>query len=121
VMQVIEKKQSIGLVGMEFYAHHGYYEEEQKIGGQYTVDIYIQYEAEFSEDKLENTINYEIVYQVVKNQMAISSKLIEHIGEQIIIQLKKILPDHHSVKVIIKKHRPPLKGIVNYAIFEIEM
>ena len=53
--------------------------------------------------------------------MAISSKLIEHIGEQIIIQLKKILPDHHSVKVIIKKHRPPLKGIVNYAIFEIEM
>ena len=121
MMQVIEKKQSIGLVGMEFYAHHGYYEEEQKIGGQYTVDIYIQYEAEFSEDKLENTINYEIVYQVVKNQMAISSKLIEHIGEQIIIQLKKILPDHHSVKVIIKKHRPPLKGSVNYAIFEIEM
>jgi len=121
-MQVIEKKQSTGLVGMEFYAYHGFYDEEQKIGGQYTVDVYIQHHSEeFSLDNIENTINYELVYKITKEQMNISSRLIEHLGEQIILKLKQAIGDDKTIKVIIKKHRPPLDGVVNYATFEIEM
>jgi dihydroneopterin aldolase len=31
----------ITLEGMEFFAHHGYYQEEQKIGNKFAVDIMI--------------------------------------------------------------------------------
>ena len=27
--------------GMEFYAYHGFYQEEQLIGGDYVVDVYV--------------------------------------------------------------------------------
>ncbi|RZK29989.1 MAG: dihydroneopterin aldolase, partial [Hymenobacter sp.] len=30
----------IALEGLEFFAFHGYYDEEQKIGNKYGVDIY---------------------------------------------------------------------------------
>ena len=32
----------IALEGMEFFAFHGYYDEEQKIGNKYGVDLYIE-------------------------------------------------------------------------------
>lgn len=121
-MQVIEKKQTIGLVGMEFYAYHGFYDEEQKIGNEYIIDVYIKYNSNtLSEDKIENIINYELIYAIVKEKMAVPMKLIEHLGEQISIDLKKLAGEDKDIKVVIKKKRPPLGGIVNYSIFEIEV
>ena len=32
----------IALEGMEFFAFHGYYDEEQKIGNKYGIDLYIE-------------------------------------------------------------------------------
>ncbi|MDX5443432.1 MAG: dihydroneopterin aldolase, partial [Hymenobacteraceae bacterium] len=32
----------IALEGMEFFAFHGFYDEEQKIGNKYGVDLYIK-------------------------------------------------------------------------------
>ena len=31
----------IGVEGLQFYSHHGYYKEEQVLGGKYVVDIYL--------------------------------------------------------------------------------
>ena len=51
----------IALEGMRFYAYHGFYEEEQIIGNNYVIDVYIK--TNFSEaaetDDLYKTINYE--------------------------------------------------------------
>jgi dihydroneopterin aldolase len=120
-MQVMEKKQMVGLVGMEFYAYHGLYEAERKTGNDFIVDVYVYYQSDkFSEDRIENTLNYELIYNIVKEKMSIPAKLIEHLGEQMIADLKKITGADKTVKVVIKKKRPPLHGVVNYAIFEIE-
>lgn len=120
-MQVIEKNQTIGLVGMEFYAYHGFYEEEQKIGGTYFVDVFVSYSSnKQSDDDIKNIVNYETIFEIVKNRMQISSKLIEHLAEEIIFQLKQTLGEDKKIKVCIKKKRPPLNGIIDFAVFEIE-
>jgi len=48
----MEKKQTIGLEGMEFFAYHGFYTEEQKIGTTFIVDVYISTKSnEYNKDK----------------------------------------------------------------------
>ena len=41
----MHKKLWIGLEGMEFYAHHGVYDEEREKGGKYLVDVFVYTDA----------------------------------------------------------------------------
>ena len=69
-------KSKIIIQGMHFKAHHGYYLEEQKIGGQYIIDVEMEYDIQKAalDDNLEDTINYEVIYNLCKSEMAINRK-----------------------------------------------
>ena len=64
----------ISLEGMEFFAHHGCFEEEQIIGTKFIVDFY--YESDTAEaektDDLDVTINYQSVYNIIKKEMQVT-------------------------------------------------
>ena len=47
----------VAIEGMQFYAHHGYYHEEQKLGGHYNVDVYVDMDLSKAakSDELEDT------------------------------------------------------------------
>lgn len=112
----------IAVEGMQFYSHHGYYKEEQVLGGKYTVDIYIH--SDFDEaaisDKLEKTINYEEVYQLTRKEMEVHARLIEHVCKRILDSVKQQFPQVTYIKVRISKHNPPLKGNVERVFTELE-
>lgn len=96
--------------GLEFYAFHGYFEEEQKIGGKYLVDI--ELETDFflasTQDKLEGTINYAEVANEVNEVMKVKSKLIEHVAERIIEKLLNKFANVEFIKVKLSKLNPPM-------------
>ncbi len=100
--------------GIKVYAYHGCLKEEGKIGAQYVVDVTL--EIDFTEasqtDNLSKTIDYVAVYEIVKTQMAIRSKLIEHVGRRIIIDLKKKFPTLEKLEVKVSKLNPPMNGNV---------
>ncbi len=100
--------------GIKLYAYHGCMEEEGKIGGNYIVDVTM--ETDFSEaaetDDLTKTIDYVIVYNIVKKQMSIRSMLIENVGKRIITELKKELQGLIKVDLKITKLNPPMNGNV---------
>jgi dihydroneopterin aldolase len=104
----------ITVEGIKVYAYHGCLEEESKIGTNYTVDVLM--ETDFSEaaktDDLEKTIDYVIVYTIVKTQMAIRSKLIEQVGQRIVDELKKQFDTLKKVEVKVTKINPPMNGNV---------
>ena len=112
----------IALEGMEFFAKHGYYTEEQIIGGEYVVDVYITTRVEKAavKDDLEETINYETVYLICKAAMKKSSKLIENVAERIALGLKFQFKNIDELKVRVKKKNPPLGGKVAAAIIEVD-
>jgi dihydroneopterin aldolase len=60
----------IGVEGLQFYSHHGYYKEEQVLGGKYVVDFYLNIDLSeaAASDQLTKTINYEQVYQIAKTE-----------------------------------------------------
>lgn len=108
---------TIALEGLEFFAYHGFYKEERKMGNKFRVDITV--EVDFSEaaskDKLQATLDYEILYRIVHEQMQIPSKLLEHIAEQIINQVYVRFPHIQSVEVSVAKHNPPVGGVCQWA------
>jgi 7,8-dihydroneopterin aldolase/epimerase/oxygenase len=104
----------ITVEGIRVYAYHGCLEEEALIGANYIVDVLM--ETDFSEaakeDDLNKTIDYVIVYNIVKAQMAIRSKLIEHVGQRIVNELKKELKGLIRLEVKVTKLNPPMNGNV---------
>ena len=100
--------------GIKIYAYHGCLEEEGKIGTNYIVDVTL--ETDFSEaakrDDLKKTIDYVVVYDIVKAQMAIRSKLIEQVGQRIVDELKKQFATLKKVEVRVTKLNPPMNGDV---------
>lgn len=105
--------------GIKLYAYHGCLEEEGKIGGNYTVDVSL--ETDFTQaakdDTLSDTIDYVDINRIVKEEMAIRSKLIEHVGQRILDRIKDLFPNLKSVSVKVTKVCPPINGDVeNVAI-----
>jgi dihydroneopterin aldolase len=112
----------ISIEGMEFYAYHGCFSEEQLIGTWFIVDIFLETdtrEAEHS-DELHHTINYLEVYQLVKKEMEINSKLLEHVGRRIITSVQHQFPAVKHAKVKVRKMNPPLGGKMDFVSLTIE-
>lgn len=106
---------TISVEGIQVYAYHGCLEEEGKIGGNYLVDVHM--ETDFSEaaltDDLSKTIDYVDVYNIVRVEMAIRAKLIEHVGQRIIDRINKKFSTIKKCKVKIIKLNPPMNGNVD--------
>jgi len=108
--------------GIKLYAYHGCTDEEQKIGTNYEVDVSLETDLEKASksDMLNDTIDYVIIYEVVKEQMAIKSRLIEHVAKRIIDQLLLKLPTINKIKVKVSKISPPINGILDSVGVELE-
>lgn len=112
----------IALEGLEFFAYHGFYEEEQKIGNKYSVDIIIETEFQQAavDDDLSATVNYEELYKIACAVMGQKSKLLEHVAFQIIDKIRGIYPFVKKVTVSVSKHNPPIGGVCSKAKITLE-
>ena len=108
--------------GLEFYAYHGLFKEEQKIGSKYVVDIElaVDFSAALATDRIEGTIDYALIYNVIKKEMEKSSKLIEHVAGRIVSMLFVTFKQIELVKLKLTKIKPPIAGNVNSVSVVIE-
>ena len=85
------------------------------IGGEYLVNAIVEIDTSQAEqnDLLKSTVDYVSVYNVLKKEMSIPSKLLEVVLERIIEGIKKIDNNIDSVDVSIKKLSPPIGGNVD--------
>lgn len=108
----------ITVSGIKLYAFHGCMEEEAKIGSDYVVDVVL--EADLSKaaqtDDLAHTVDYVSVNKTVKEEMAVRSKLLEHVAQRIINRLIKDYPEVSFVEVSVAKLNPPINGNVDRVI-----
>lgn len=112
----------ISIEGMEFYAYHGCFAEEQLIGTWFVVDLFLETDTIKAEtsDALHDTVNYLEVYQVVKREMAVNSKLLEHVGRRILTAVKESFPVVEHAKVKVRKMNPPLGGKMDFVSLTLE-
>lgn len=102
------------LEGMEFFAYHGCFHEEQIIGTRFVVEVEMETDTSKAEvtDHLEDTVNYQTVYGLVRHEMEQKSQLIEHVARRIMDALKDSFPEISSLKITVSKVNPPLGGKV---------
>ncbi len=102
----------IHLENMEFYAFHGHYEEEQIVGNKFIVNLTIDINMDkpSQSDKLEDTLNYQKVYQLIKSEMSKKSHLLEHIASRILDVLYSNFKIINAATVKVSKVNPPLGG-----------
>ena len=113
---------TIALEGMKFYAYHGVYEAEKIIGSDYVVDVLVKTQSPTtaSKDKLEDTLNYESVYQICKMEMGEPKQLLESVVGAIIKRMKLQFPNMMALQVRVRKINPPLGGRVHASYVEDE-
>src|ERR1051325_7381791 len=101
---------TIEINDISLYAYHGCYEEEQSVGQYYTVNISIQANivGACKNDDLTKTIDYTNVYDIVKAEMAVKSKLIEHVAFRIKQKIQQSFPGIENLQVSIVKINPPI-------------
>jgi dihydroneopterin aldolase len=105
----------IEVKGIKLYAFHGCLPEEKKIGGKYVVDVMLNtsFEKASITDELSDTIDYVLINRIVKEEMSIPSKLIEHVGQRIIVRIKNECVNLFGVTLTIRKISPPINGDVD--------
>ncbi len=113
---------TISIEGMEFFAYHGCFAEEQIIGTKFSIDLFLEVDtsrAELSDD-LKDTVNYQSVFELIKEEMKTKSKLLEHVGRRILDKIENSFPEVIKAKIKIRKLNPPLGGKIDFVSLKLE-
>ena len=110
-------KKKLGLIklkNIKIYAYHGCLVEEKKIGSDYRIDLTVKADLTDSavSDKLSDTVDYVHLNKIVKEEMAIRSKLLEHAAERILVRILDEISMVEKVTVDVSKINPPIGGNV---------
>ncbi len=107
---------------MEFFAYHGCFKEEQLIGTKFIVDLFLSVDTSKAEesDNLIDTVNYQEVFLLVKKEMEVTSKLLEHVGNRILKSIQEKFPQIKKAILKIRKMNPPLGGKMKFVSVTLE-
>lgn len=105
----------IVLENMEFYGFHGVLAHEKELGNTFVVTLEMEVDTTKSgmTDHLDDTVNYQLIYNTIRKQMEIPSKLLEHLSHRITEKLMNKFPRIQSLTLRLSKLNPPLGGKVD--------
>ena len=113
---------TIKLNNIRTFSYHGCLVEEAKIGSDYRVDLEIKTDLRKSAqtDELADTVDYVLLNKIVVEEMAIRSKLLEHVAQRIITRCFAEIPSISRIKLAVSKLNPPIGGDVEAVTIEME-
>ncbi|RCW93595.1 dihydroneopterin aldolase [Winogradskyella arenosi] len=108
---------SMGKIKVEnirVFANHGCLKEETAIGSDYRVDLVIKANLQTSavSDELNDTVDYVLLNKVVREEMAIPSKLLETVAKRILDRVFEEESLITKATVTVSKINPPIGGDV---------
>ena len=112
---------SIRLQDMRFYAYHGVMEQERRVGGEYLVSLQVEADliGAVMSDAVADTVNYAELYDVVRQEMAQPSQLLEHVAGRIGQRVLDEFPQVTALTVRVTKCNPPMGADCKGASVEI--
>lgn len=102
----------IYLRNVRFHAFHGVLPQEGIVGNDYLVNLVLDYDfsSAMKTDDLQGTLNYAEVYQKVREEMTVPSKLLEHVAGRIAHRLFSDFPEIQKLQLSITKVNPPMSA-----------
>ena len=113
----------ITLNDVRFHAFHGVLPQETAVGADFVVNLRLGYDISraMQTDDVGDTLNYAEVYELVKHQMDVPSKLLEHVAGRIVDAVRKAYPDITSIDLELTKLNPPMGADCRGAGVEIHL
>lgn len=103
---------TISLNYLRFWAFHGVYEEERRVGNDYEVNVEVSFYTRKKITHLKETADYSKLHAIITEEMQKPRLLLEtflmDLAESIHIQF----PDLKKIDASIRKLHPPIPGIV---------
>lgn len=111
---------TIALEQVRFRAFHGYYPEEQVIGNDFIVDVYVSIPGITPVDDLSDTVNYQELLDVVKTVMSVPQPLLEQVVTDISTTIRERYPRVKKTVVTLRKLNPPMEADVRNSMVSLE-
>ena len=105
----------IVLEDIKIYAFHGCMKEETSIGSDYIINLNVKADLKDAaiSDQIKDTVNYVDLLKIVNEEMAINSKLLEHVAERIVSRILRTMKMVNNVQVKVAKQNPPINGNIS--------
>lgn len=105
---------TIKISNIRVYAYHGCLVEEGKIGSDYRIDLAVKADLKKSAktDHLADTVDYVHLNKIVKEEMAVRTKLLETVASLILDRILLEIPIVNKAKIKVSKLNPPIGGNV---------
>ncbi|MBP1615702.1 MAG: putative dihydroneopterin aldolase [Bacteroidetes bacterium] len=112
---------TIFLENVIFYAYHGVAPQETTVGNTFIINLTIKgnFSKSIETDDVTDTANYANIYEAVKQEMSIPSKLLEHVCGRIINRLFQSFQAIEEIKIKLSKVNPPMGADIDCAGVEI--
>jgi dihydroneopterin aldolase len=113
----------ITLQDVHFHAFHGVMPQEKRVGGDFLLNLRVGYSlsAAMESDRLEDTISYAALFELVAGEMRIPSKLFEHVAGRMAHAIMSAYPAVSSIDLEIVKQNPPMGADCAGASVEIHL
>ena len=112
----------IFLDNVHFFAYHGVGAQERKVGNEFIINLRLKVDITRAAetDDVSHTVSYADVYQSVKEEMDIPSKLLEHVCGRIVRRLFRAFPSVKSIELRLAKRNPPMGADMDAAGVEVQ-
>lgn len=111
--------QTVALKDVKFYAFHGFYSEEQLTGNHFIVDVEVTFVPNADTEDLTQTVNYEVINSIMRQEMKNTQKLLETVVKNIIDQIIERYPFILTAKTGIRKIHPSMPGEIGYSFVQL--
>lgn len=111
----------ITLEGMKFRGHIGTTAEERAAGNDF--EITVSYDCDTLtpglSDRLEDAVDYSMIFDAVGREMAVECQLIENLGYRIMRSLEDGFPAISNILLRIRKKYPAVAGQLECSVIEL--
>lgn len=96
--------------GLRLLGNHGVRKQESLVGNTFEVNVKLSFDAEHAmrTDRLDLTISYAEVIEIVRQEMAFPSKLLEHVVYRIYQALMHRYSNIQGGEITVYKINPPV-------------
>lgn len=111
----------IGLEDVRFHAPHGYFEEEHRMGNEFSIDVEVEAAigGAAEDDDLGATVNYATIYYLLQLEMKKPTLLLEALAYRMASRIVNQFDSVSTATLRLRKLNPPLGGKVGAAVVEV--
>jgi dihydroneopterin aldolase len=117
------KSSYITLTNVRFRALHGVLPQERRVGGDYLLTLRVGFDVSraVQSDDVADTLNYATLYEMARQEMAIPSRLLEHVAGRIGQRVLSEWPEVTTVDLTLTKENPPMGADCDGASVELHL